>query len=230
MKKVIIIFYLLSKVVFSYINIYPTSFDKRIDGDGGYQEFTVVNNTSEKIMYRVYIEPYAKENNMDIWANFYPKSFILNPGEEEIVKLSIASYGEIPKGEYFCILGIREIPIFEREIKDEKNLITIHTDLKLVLTGYAGDIKPVLEIENLELFENEEKIFLKGKIKNIGERLGKYKLYLGENFLGNLKIKKGETINMNGDFFLLKELKNIKKNTLIFKDYETNEEILKVNL
>lgn len=83
MKKIILIIYLIIiNFSYGYMNIYPLNFDKRIDGIGEVQEYTLTNITNEVKRYRVNIEK-VEENDMSEWIEFYPKSLTLNPGEEK---------------------------------------------------------------------------------------------------------------------------------------------------
>mgnify|MGYP002964721256 CR=1 FL=1 len=76
--------------VSAYMNIYPVNFDKRIDGIGETEEYTITNTTDKILKYRVYLES-SEENDMSKWIQVYPDSVILKPGQEKKVKLYINS-------------------------------------------------------------------------------------------------------------------------------------------
>lgn len=232
MKRLLVLFTLLANTAFGYINIYPTFFDKRIDNEGSYQEFKLYNQTNDKIMYRIYVEdnPEDKDMSMVRWMNFYPRSMTLEPGEEGMIKLNIASYGDIPEGEYSALLGIRELPVFEKEDAPQQG-ITVYTDFRLVLMGYAGDIEPKLQYKDIKIIDKGEKIVLTGEIKNIGERQGRYKVYSDEYFLGNMRVRKDETIKLEEyEFSYSKEEKYKAPKKIIIKDYQTEEIVETIKL
>lgn len=54
--RYIFIFFLLVKIVLAYTNIAPLYFDEKIDGDGGYKEYILTNNTQRTLKYRIYAE------------------------------------------------------------------------------------------------------------------------------------------------------------------------------
>lgn len=231
MKK-LYLFFLVFKLTFSYINIHPTTFDKPIDNEGSYQEFTLFNQSNDSILYRIYSEedsdPQIK--SMVNWMNFYPKTLTLKPGEMGKIQLSIASHSKLKEGEYAGILGIREIPIYKEIQKNTGTNIKTYTDLKIVLMGYAGDIAPKLKFTDLKILETNY-IKLCGFIENIGEKRGKFEFYLGNNFLGNLRIMSNEKINLNHfDFSFKKKDKYNISNILIIKDYESKKIIKKIKI
>lgn len=228
--KYYILFLFIYKFTFSYINIHPIFFDKRIDNSGSYQEFTLINELNEPIMYRVYTEEYSKNPSISMhkWINFYPRSLTLNPGEKGKIKISVASHSNLPHGEYSAILGIREIPIFNTK---ESSMLSMYTDLKLQLNGYAGNIYPELIFKNLKLKDTLKKVYLQGSVFNDGKRRGKFELYLDNNFIGNLRIHTNETLNLKDLNFYYNKNKNFKiPNFLIIKDYITKKEIKKIKL
>lgn len=231
--KNLFIFFLIFKITLSYINIYPTNFDKKIDYDGSYQEFILFNQSNNSVLYRIYLEEDVKNINSSMvsWMNFYPRSLTLKPGESGKIQLSIASYKKLKEKEYFGILGIREIPIYKESKRNNQSNISIFTDLKLVLTGFGGDIFPILKTENIKIYKNKNTFKIYGFVKNIGKRRGRFKLYLGDIFLGNLLILPKEKLKLE-DFnfsFNLKKKKDI-SNILIFKDYKSKKIVKKVKI
>ncbi|MGL6114497.1 MAG: hypothetical protein ACRC1R_05605 [Cetobacterium sp.] len=229
LKNILIGFLCIFNLTFSYINIHPTSFDKRIDFQGSFQEYTLENNSSNPLMYRIYLEEHRdKKLSMKDYIDYYPKSLTLKPGESGTIKVHISSNCQIPKGEYFAILGIRELPVFLEKSQDKSN-IKILTDLKLSLMGYGGDIYSDLKFKNLKLINKNQKIILGGSIENIGEKRGKYEIYLNDHFLGNLRILSKETLNLENLDFSSNE-KILSKNKIKFLDYETKELKYEINL
>lgn len=232
MKK-IYLFFLIFKLTFSYINIHPTTFDKPIDNDGSYQEFTLFNQSSAPILYRIYSEPDPEnlDRSMHRWMNFYPKTITLKPGEMGKIQLNIASHSKLEIGEYSAVLGVREIPIYEEVIKGNGANVSIYTDLKMVLTGYAGNASPKLKLNDLKILENGEKVKLHGSVENLGERRGKFEIYLGNNFLGNIRVMSKEKLKFHDfDFSFKRKDKEKISNVLIFKDYESKKIIGKIKI
>lgn len=232
MKNIFFLFFALFNLTFSYININPTFFDKRIDYDGSYQEYTLFNPSKNKVTYRIYTEAYTKGETLDMskWVQFYPRSLTLNPGESGKIQVKVASNSKIKSGEYSAVLGVRELPLYEK-IRDEKSSgIGILTDLKLVLNGYAGDVNPKLKFSNLSANIEKNLISISGLVKNVGERRGKFELYLDEYFLGNLRIYSKEEIDLKSAGFEFKgKLKKNPKSSLIIRDYISKEVVRTVN-
>lgn len=231
--KIFFIFLFIFKLSLSYVNIHPTFFDKSIDFEGSYQEFTLFNQSSETVLYRIYCEPYNKNPNRDMskWVNFYPRSLTLAPGESGKIQITVASNSKIEAGEYSAVLGIRELPIYEKIVKDKSSGIGILTDLKLVLNGYAGDISPKLVFSNLNLHVTPNKITLNGGVENRGERRGKFELYADDHFLGNLRIHSKESLNLDDlDFSYTGKHKLTSKKNLIIVDYITKKTVGKIKL
>lgn len=235
MKVTIIFLFLLSQIVFGYINIHPTTFDKRIDRGGSYQEFTLHNSKSEPIMYRIYSETDGENSLMADGMEIYPRSLILKPGETRKIQLHIAVDEKLPPGEYSAILGVRELPVYEKA-KNGNVGVTILTDFRLVLNGYAGDIAPILKTENLKLIdekdsESRDSLKLIGKIENIGKLRGRFEVFASSNFLGNLRIMAGEKLDFKDFDFSVRKDENFKKpEEIIIKDYESKKEVMKVKI
>ncbi|MGL5349687.1 MAG: hypothetical protein ACRDA0_03865 [Cetobacterium sp.] len=233
MKNIFFLFFAIFNLTFSYVNIHPTFFDKRIDFNGSYQEYTLFNQSSNTVLYRIYVEPHSKGSNKDMsdWVNFYPRSLTLKPGESGKIQVDIASKKKLEAGEYSAVLGIRELPIYEKVVSEKGAGLSILTDLKLVLNGYAGDINPNLQFSNLNVDINKNTITLNGSVKNIGKRRGKYELYLDEYFLGNLRIHSNEKLDLNAlDFKYSGEIKNKLKKELLIIDYIDKKPIGKIKL
>ncbi|MGL5208352.1 COG1470 family protein [Cetobacterium sp.] len=137
MKKILILFLILTLKTFSYINIYPLKFNERIDGEGAYKEFVLYNKTKEPIRYRVYLEESKEENTMNSWCAIYPKSLTLDPLEEKKIKVHIKAPKNAKEGTYMSKLVIKEINM----PKEKKDNVKVMTLLKLKLIGYIGDKK-----------------------------------------------------------------------------------------
>lgn len=196
---------------FSYMNVDPVIFDKRIDNGGAIQEYHITNVTNSPIGYRIYTEkiPEAK-NDMTSWIEYYPRELKLSPGETGKIKVLIEAPDEVKKGEYISTLGIKEVNIPTSEKKN--STVQIYTNLKMEIAGFVGDLKPEIELKNLSLNENK----LKLELKNIGKIRTKVEVYLsdlkGENkvFIDSVRLlqDKGKTITKTV------ELNNLKNNKI----------------
>ncbi|MGL5377933.1 MAG: hypothetical protein ACRDAT_06560 [Cetobacterium sp.] len=231
MMRFVFLFFALFNFAFSYININPTYFDKRIDYDGNYEEFTLFNPSKETITYRIYTEPYSKGENQDMskWVEFYPRSITLKSGEQGKIQVSIASRTKLKSGEYSAVLGIRELPLYKKVKNEKSSGVGIFTDLKLVLNGYAGDIAPKLKFKNIDTELKDNNISISGTVQNVGKRRGKFELYLDEYFLGNLRIHSDEKIDLReSNFSFNGDLKKTPKKNLVVRDYKTKEVVMSV--
>lgn len=231
--KILFLFFIIFKLSLSYINIHPTFFDKPIDFGGSYQEFTLFNQSNETVLYRIYCEPHSGATGKDMsrWVNFYPRSLTLAPGGSRKIQVTVASNSKIEAGEYSAVLGIRELPIYEKVLKENSSGLGILTDLKLVINGYAGDISPKLVFSNLNLQVTPNKITLNGSVENRGERRGKFELYIDDYFLGNLRIHSNESLSLTDlDFSYTGQHKVKSKKNLIIVDYITKKTVGKIKL
>ncbi|MEG0135016.1 MAG: hypothetical protein RSC71_03835 [Cetobacterium sp.] len=230
--KGILIFLVLFKVTFSYINIHPTYFDKRIDEDGSYQEYTLYNKKNEPVMYKIYTEEdKMNPDEMYKWIEFYPRSIILKPGETGKIQVHIKSPSNVKSGEYFAVLGIKELPVFEKVAKEVGAGVSIFTNFRLIISGYVGNINPKLKFKNLSLKNLEDDISIAGEVSNLGKRKGKFELYLDEYYLGNLKVLSNENLNLDKLGFIYSKDKTFKiPKNLILKDYETKKEVGRIKL
>lgn len=200
---------------FSYMNVDPVIFDKRIDNGGAIQEYHITNVTNSPIGYRIYTEkiPEAK-NDMTSWIEYYPRELKLSPGETGKIKVLIEAPDEVKKGEYISTLGIKEVNIPTSEKKN--STVQIYTNLKMEIAGFVGDLKPEIELKNLSLNENK----LKLELKNIGEIRTKVEVYLsdlkGENkvFIDSVRLLQGKEKEITKTLEL-KDLKNNKIKILV---------------
>lgn len=196
---------------FSYMNVDPVIFDKRIDNGGAIQEYHITNVTNSPIGYRIYTEKIPEANNdMTSWIEYYPRELKLSPGETGKIKVLIEAPDKVKKGEYISTLGIKEVNIPTSEKKN--STVQIYTNLKMEIAGFVGDLKPEIELKNLSLDENK----LKLELKNIGKIRTKVEVYLsdlkGENkiFIDSARLlqDKGKIITKTV------ELNNLKNNKI----------------
>lgn len=188
-KKIVsFLFCLLSLKSYSYMNVSPLIFDKRIDNGGEVQEYYVTNALSHKTSYRIYLEK-GNENDMSEWIEYYPRNLNLEAGETGKVKLYIEAPENTKDGEYTAILGVKEVntPNVERG-----GNLSIYTNLKIELAGFVGDLKPQIEVEDIKVENNQ----LSMKIINKGEIRTKLEVFLenskeSEKYIGSIRLLKG---------------------------------------
>lgn len=214
-KKILsFLLFLLSFRSYSYMNVSPLIFDKRIDNGGEIQEYYITNALSHKTSYRIYLE--KGENDMSEWIEYYPKSLNLEAGETGKIKLFIEAPDKVKEGEYTAILGVKEINT--PNVEKSGNL-AIYTNLKIEIAGFVGDLKPQIEVKDIKVENNK----LSMKILNKGEIRTKLEVFLKnpkdtEKYLGSIRLLKGHE-----KLFLSETSINIQKGSKIeIKDLEGN--------
>ncbi|MGL5175708.1 MAG: hypothetical protein ACRC7F_05085 [Cetobacterium sp.] len=232
LRKNCVLFYILiiSKFSFGYINISPTSFDKNI-GKGAYQEFTLYNNTSIPVRYR--IEP-QKMSGKDVgdmceWIEVYPKVITIDPANEKMFKVYIKSKGKTLDGDYGAFLNIKQISA--PKLKDKKDLdigagMIVMTNLNMGLYGYIGAENLNLEILKPTITKNDNKYYLKTEITNKTNRLGRIKVEakVDKNRyypIGEMRIMKNQTLILDNEIKNLKDRNEIKE--IVITDTETKK-------
>lgn len=134
MKILLLLFIIFSNITYSYINIYPTKFEKNIT-HGVNENFKLYNRSGKQIRYRIYLEK-SEVNDMSTWSEVYPNSITLNPLEEKEIRVSISPPKDTPNGRYKAKLIIKEVGI---PGKNKDNKVNFYTLFKLNMNGYIGD-------------------------------------------------------------------------------------------
>lgn len=151
-------------------------FDKRIDGNGGYQEYQVDNPTNETIRYKIYKKPETKDlrdkgilGSMDRWIDFYPKILTIPPKSRGIVKMAIKAPRNAKVGEYAARIGTVPIAIPKAggEAETINAQISLPVGTEIQIFGYVGELAPKVE-GNLKEKKTQKGSFVEGKIKNTG--------------------------------------------------------------
>ena len=221
MKKLLsLMFLLISSLSYCFTSINPTIFDKRIDDGGAVKEYYVSNPTNSEIGYRIYVEPSDGPNDMSKWIEYYPTSLKLKAGETKKIKVFVESPKDVKEGEYTAILGVKEIAI-PMSLKSENAGVSIYTDLKLEIAGFVGDLKPEIEISDLEVTDNKVKF----GIKNIGKIRTKVEAYLesADNeplYLGSFRLLQNKFKSFDSEVDLTKYKKDVK---FVVYDLENNK-------
>lgn len=230
LKKYFIIYYILiiTKLSFGYINISPTSFDKNI-GKGAYQEFTLYNNTSIPVRYRIESTKISNDNvySMEEWVEIYPKVITLNPAEEKTFKVYIKSKGVAKEGDYGAFLNIKQISAPKLNDKKSSDIgagMIVMTNLNMGLYGYIGAEKLNLELLNPKLTKEGEKIYLKTEITNKTNRLGRIKIEVKTDknryySVGEMRVMKNQTLILDNEVKNLKSTDKVKE--IVILDVET---------
>ncbi|MBC2852027.1 hypothetical protein H5J22_11525 [Cetobacterium sp. 8H] len=229
MKNIFILFFLSVVNTFGYININPVTFDKKIDGKGEVQEYTLYNPTQNTLKYQLYLTDEEIEKSMKNWIEIYPTTVTLKPGRSGKFKVFVKAPKGVPKGEYLVTVGVKEIALPKLNSK-ENSTVQILTHLKMDLAGYIGDLNPKIFLKDFSVALKENNLNFYGLIANIGERRGTLDFYLAENkgentaYIGNLRLLKNEKIEASKlNQKLVKHDKDLMKNfskynTLIIRD------------
>lgn len=163
----------------------PMKFDKRIDGEGGYQEYQIQNGTDEILRYRVVVSGKEEDiengivGNMDKWIEYYPKIITIKPKSTGIVKVAIKAPSYAKPGEYAARLGI--VPISVPQISENGGesfgaQISLPISFTMRIFGYIGEGSPKITAD-LKVKKTERGTFLDGVIRNEGD--------VGVNLMGN---------------------------------------------
>ena len=134
MRNILIPFLLLTFNLFGYININPVTFDKRVDGKGEIQEYTLYNPTHQTLKYQLYLADEGIEWSMKNWIEIFPTTLTLKPGRSEKFKIFVKAPKGAPKGEYLSTIGIKEIALPKLNPKDSA-AVQILTHLKNIFSN-----------------------------------------------------------------------------------------------
>lgn len=218
-----------SYYTYGYMNVYPVTFDKRIDGLGETEEYTITNTTNKILKYRFYVEP-SEHNDMSKWIELYPESLILKPGQEKKVKLYINSPTDTKEGEYSATLGIKELGI--PKITKENNLLEVYTNLKMKIYGYVGELPIKLNFKDFKVAKDKD-IKLMGKIENISKRRVDLEfLYINgkdEYILAEERIRKDETLDLESVSLYLDNI-IIKGGKIVIRDKKEHKLLKEIAL
>ncbi len=138
MKKILILLIIISNITFSYINIYPTKFEKDIS-NGASENFKLYNRSKETVKYRIYLDEVVnKENDMSKWIELYPSSITLAPLEEKEIRLVVNKPLGAKPGKYGARLIVKEVRVPSKKKMDKVQFMTI---LKFNMTGEIKEVK-----------------------------------------------------------------------------------------
>lgn len=177
-KNIILIFFIFFVATFSF-HITPTFFEKRIDGGGEYQEFTLKNSTDRTVRYKISFLPgLGKFENMSEWIEFSPKVLTIKPQSESTLKVYIKAPKGAKEGEYSALLNAKTItvPKIDRAPYEKvEAAAAIGLDISLEIVSYVGELNPDLLVTNLKIIEDKDgKAILTFNIKNNTPKRGVY--------------------------------------------------------
>lgn len=239
MKKIYTILFtiILYHFSFAYINISPTKLDKNI-AIGAYQEFRLYNNTKIPIRYKIKPIDMKEKNvkNMTEWIEIYPKIITINPMEEGIFKVYIKAPENSLNGDYGTFLNIKQISAPKLKSDNTQDItsgLTVMTNLNLGIYGYIGEKDPNIKVNNVKIYSENTKFFIKFDLKNKTNRLIRIIADIednnkGYNTIGEYRIFEKQEINISKEIENLKNIKQAKR--LIIKDKETNKILTTIKL
>lgn len=175
MKKLYILLLLFFINILAYsFHISPDGFGKRIDGDGGFQEYTFENKTGKTIRYRFAILPGRNpEKSMDKWIEFEPKFMTIKNGESKKLKLYAKSPKDAKIGDYSFYLAVNSVTV-PGIVEGKEGAITTGTtvgiNMHIEMLGWVGDLPAKLKLEKYEFYEKDGKVHFKGFINNRTEK------------------------------------------------------------
>lgn len=199
----LILFILVSSLCLGYVNVYPLSFDQRIDNIGGIKDYVLTNSTNKPKRYQINILEGDSSQDMSAWTEVYPRALTLKPGEKGQIKM----YTRAPKGslegEYSAVLNIKELEVPKE--KKEQNKINVLTDLRVKLYGYVGNLDSSISLKNSKFIKNRDvrEIKLNGVLKNESLRRINLEIILADSkeknmiLLSEVRLKKGEEIDLS---------------------------------
>jgi P pilus assembly chaperone PapD len=209
----------------------PDYFDKRIDGKGGTQQITFINNSNNTIRYQLYIES-TKDGSPDMsrWVEVYPKILTIKPKSNGKIKIFAKAPAGAKEGEYQFYLGVQTIHV----PRNNGNVqVSMPINLRLRMYGYNGIPQPVLELKNYKIVQEGSQVRFKGTLVNNTKNStvkGEVTLVGGKNkeVIETGRLKKEGNYNFSVPLTKFKNAKDIKK--IIVNDAITGKELFNLNL
>lgn len=197
-------------------HISPTFFEKRIDLNGGYQEYTMFNNSDKTQRFKITPHPGTGkfDGHMNKWIEFTPKIITIKPQSSAKLRVLIKAPKGTPKGEYSSFLNFKSIPL-PKLIKEEDGRVGAMTrmplSINLEFVGYVGDYPANLEISNLHIVNNKDKgSTISFNVKNNTKRGVWYNVDIIKNQDDYESIEKGRLPNGETESVKI-NLKHLKK-------------------
>lgn len=186
LKKFLSIFFLITNFLFAF-ELRPTMFEQRIDGKGGYREFTLKNSGKTTLRYKLTILPgLGKYKDMSKWTEISPKVLVIKPGKSGKIKVFAQAPEGTSAGDYSFVVSFNMVdaPKLPHETSKIEPTAKVNFDIHVEFLGHVGDEEPKITLTQPAITVNNDKsITVKGKIKNSTETRGVYCAYdvLGPN-------------------------------------------------
>lgn len=146
------------------VNLYgftfnPLNFDKRVDGDGAFQEFFIRNDSDTTLKYQITVESNGKENDISQYVKIYPKVITVDPTMRGSFKVFVEDNVEIPQGELGFMLGIRNLKVPKLQNVGEKennSSVDFKLAVNLEMFAYKGEVGNEFIITDDEFYKTKE--------------------------------------------------------------------------
>lgn len=146
------------------INLYgftfsPLNFDKRVDGDGAFQEFFIRNDSKKTMKYQINVLSNNKKNDISQYVKIYPKVITVEPFTNGSFKVFAEDDVEIPQGELGFMLEIKSLKVPELQNVGEKennSSVEFKINLNLEMFAYKGEVGNEFIITDDEFYKTKE--------------------------------------------------------------------------
>ena len=213
--KIALTFIVIFTSTFSF-HIAPTFFEKRIDGPGGYQEFTMYNNTNKTVRYRVITHPGTGrfDGHFNEWMEVSPKIITIKPQSQGLLKVYVKAPQGTSVGEYSGFLNFTAVPVPELNQGNDTDISAAagaRLSVNMEIIGYVGEEVPKVEVTNLKAENIDKDVKVSFKIKNLTLKRGLwYKVEVIKNNDDFVSFEKGR-IGIQGTEDTALTLKNLDK-------------------
>lgn len=178
MKKIlmttIFTFMFALNVIPSYaLKFHPLNYDKRIDLDGGYGEFTITNTSKDPMRWKISALNTKKVTDISRLVTIYPNILTVEPLSEKSFKVYVKEDSSLKEGEYSFLLDITPLktPNPQKLKKGSTNQsLEVKQGLCLEVFAYVGDLNKPFELSKQEFYELNGKRKFKTYIKNNNKR------------------------------------------------------------
>lgn len=172
LKQFFLSLFLISNLTTYTLKVDNLDYNSRLDAEG-YSEMSLINDTTQKQMYRVNVIK-GKKNDGSKYIDVQPKVITVMPLSKGIVKLFGVAPPTTEKGEYD--FGIKISPITIPTMVEKKGgklvsgAVTINAVPIIEMTGYVGDInfQNDIKIKDVKFVKTKDKknIRFKALIEN----------------------------------------------------------------
>lgn len=157
--------FLVIKISSFSVGIEPTVFGKEISqGNTGYKEYTIKNETEERVRYKIEIHSSLEEDKDKFNIEVYPKVVLLEPMENKKIKILIKSKKIVKEGEYQFTMSLApiKVPVLSKQNENIENISLsgeVGVGLVIGLVGYVGELgNPKEDVKILNVKKDDKKI------------------------------------------------------------------------